>query len=209
MKSNRNIQKLLFQAAEPQQGLFTAKQAEDVGYIRTNHAYHVKSGDWIREERGIYRLALFPQSREQQRATYALWSRSRDGEIQGVYSHETALAFYDLSDVNPSKLHMTVPRSFRRNAETPGVLKLYRADLGKDEITRGPGYLVTTPIRTLRDVIESGKLSLELVEQAISGAIARGLVTRSELRAMIEKLKKEAPAAVTQEVNAILRKATA
>src|SRR5207244_1021307 len=98
---SRDLNKILFQTAEPQQGLFTAQQAEEAGYLRTNHVYHVKTGDWIREERGIYRLALFPQTRDQQRTTYALWSKNRKGEIQGVYSHETALAHYELSDVNP------------------------------------------------------------------------------------------------------------
>lgn len=29
-------------------------------------------------------------------------------------SHATALSLYDLSDVNPAKLHMTVPTGFRR-----------------------------------------------------------------------------------------------
>jgi hypothetical protein len=31
---------------------------------------------------------------------------------------------YDLSDVMPAKLHMTVPRSFHRNGEIPSILIL-------------------------------------------------------------------------------------
>jgi predicted transcriptional regulator of viral defense system len=45
-----------------------------------------------------------------------------------VYSHHTALSLYDLSDLNPSKLHMTVPMDFRRNSEIPGILVLHFAD---------------------------------------------------------------------------------
>ena len=114
--------KELFEIANAQQGFFTAKQAEEVGYVNNNHSYHVKSGHWIRENRGVYRLAFFPRSDDEQKVVYALWSQNRDGIIQGVYSHETALAHYEISDINPTKLHMTVPKSFRRNAAIPKIL---------------------------------------------------------------------------------------
>jgi predicted transcriptional regulator of viral defense system len=45
-----------------------------------------------------------------------LWSKNREGVSQGVYRHETALSLHDLTDLMPSKLHMTVPKSFRRSA---------------------------------------------------------------------------------------------
>src|ERR1035437_14250 len=66
----------LFQIAEQQQGYFTAKQAAEVGYPLGSQAHHVKSGNWVRVERGIYRLARFPQSDEEQLVIYALWSRN-------------------------------------------------------------------------------------------------------------------------------------
>lgn len=204
MKTVRDINKTLFQLAEPQQGLFTAQQAEEAGFIRTNHAYHVKNGNWIREERGIYRLALYPDTKDQQRAVYALWSRNRDGEVQGVYSHETALAFHELSDANPSKLHLTVPTSFRRRASAPRVLILHRADLEKKDTQAGPGYRVTTPIRTIEDLLVSGKVSFELIEQAIDEALVRGLITKSELRAVVSGLPERSP--FSREITALMKK---
>src|SRR5207244_695548 len=131
---------------------------------------------------------------------------SRDGAVPGVYSHDTALAYYELSDVNPSKLHMTVPRSFRRNAKTPRVLILYRMDLAKSDIAAGPGYSVTTPLRTLRDIIEGGQLGFELVEQAIRQAISRGLVSRSEMRALMDRIKKDGATAYALEIDSILKR---
>ena len=50
-----------------------------------------------------------------------LWSRGGDDIPQGVYRHETSLSLHELSDANPSQLHMTVPISFRRTAEIPRV----------------------------------------------------------------------------------------
>ncbi|MGD9643721.1 MAG: type IV toxin-antitoxin system AbiEi family antitoxin domain-containing protein [Elusimicrobiales bacterium] len=49
----------LFTIAEGQGCYFTPKQAEAAGFSRKNHSYHVQMGNWIRERRGIYRLAKF------------------------------------------------------------------------------------------------------------------------------------------------------
>ena len=203
MKQKQDPNKALFEIAESQQGLFTARQAESVGFSSKNHAYHLKAGNWIREARGIYRLALFPIQTEQQLVTYALWSQNRRGEVQGVYSHETALAHYELTDLNPSKLHMTVPKGFRRNSELPGILDLHIADLSKDEIQVSRGFLVTKPLRTIQDVIEVKNISLEFVEQAIKESIKRGLVSKSQIKSLIARVK--VPMATLKELDLIFR----
>ena len=76
--------------------------------------------------------------------TYALWSQNRRGEVQGVYSHETALAHYELTDLNPSKLHMTVPKGFRRNSELPGILDLHMLFACVIQFRTPSGYLTYT-----------------------------------------------------------------
>ena len=189
MKRAKDKNKLLFEIAESQQGLFTAKQAEGVGFISTNHAYHVKAGHWIREERGIYRLALFPHTPEQQLVTYALWSQNREGKVQGVYSHETALSHYELSDLNPAKIHMTVPKNFRRNSATPKVLVIHYADVSHEDIQSSRGFLVTKPARTIQDAIEAQNISLEFIEQAIRQALQRGLLRKAQLKSIVTNAK--------------------
>jgi hypothetical protein len=79
----------------------------------------VQVGNWIREHRGIYRLALFPMADRPDLVLWALWSRNRAEETEGVYSHQTALSLYELSDLNPSKVHMTVPRTSGATAIFP------------------------------------------------------------------------------------------
>jgi hypothetical protein len=59
-RSSKESQARLFAIAEAQGGFFTAKQAEDAGFDRTHHAYHLRVGNWQRKHRGIYRLAQFP-----------------------------------------------------------------------------------------------------------------------------------------------------
>src|SRR5260370_38741609 len=120
----RGASRRLFEVAEQQQGFFTTKQAKAAGFAENTHPYHVQVGNWVREHRGIYRLILFPTTDRPELVLWALWSRNRNEEFEGVYSHHTALSVYDLSDLNPSKLHMTVPMDFPRTTESPDMLIL-------------------------------------------------------------------------------------
>ena len=169
----------LFEIVEGQQGYFTAKQAAEAGFLLGSQAHHVKAGNWLRVERGIYRLARFPRSMEEQYVIYSLWSRDRTGKPVGVYSHETALSVHELSDANPSKLHMTVPSNFRRTASTPELLVLHRARLAEGEIERRQGFAVTRPIRTVADIAALGHQ--EFAEQALRDGARRGVITHRQI----------------------------
>lgn len=172
----------LFAIAESQEGYFTMAQALEAGFARSTHSYHVKEGNWLREHRGIYRLRQYPQTENAQLVLWSLWSRDRKGHVQGVYSHTTALALRDLSDANPSKLHMTVPKSFRRNSEIPAVLVLHQAKLEPEEVIRESGYAITTVMRSIQDCAASGDAEVTMLEQALAEGLRRGLVTRSEVK---------------------------
>jgi predicted transcriptional regulator of viral defense system len=177
----KNMSDALFEIAEGQQGYFTAKQATDAGYQLGSQAHHVKSGNWARVERGIYRLARFPQSAEEQLVIYALWSRNRAGEPEGVYSYQTALSIHELSDVNPAKLHMTVPATFRRTAKTPKILVLHRAIVDEKDVEQRQGFAVTRPLRTVTDLAATESVSRDIIEQALNEGRQRGLITGREI----------------------------
>jgi predicted transcriptional regulator of viral defense system len=181
-QSHREASRRLFEFAEQQQGFFTTKQAKAAGFAENTHPYHVQVGNWIREHRGIYRLALFPITDRPELVLWALWSRNRNEEIEGVYSHHTVLSFYDLSDLNPAKLHMTVPMNFRRSSEIPGVLVLHYADLPKSDVQTVQGFKLTRPLRAILDLIEAGTVERNFIRQAITQAVDRGLITRQQIR---------------------------
>ncbi len=178
--ATQNYQRL-YQIALEQDGFFTTKQAKAAGYFTNSHPYHVKTRNWIREHRGIYRLANYPIGDRPDLMLWYLWSRNRKEEFQGVYSHETSLALHDLTDVNPSKLHMTVPKNFRRNSQIPPILILYFSDIPLDDVDQMHGVKVTTPMRTIIDIIKEGSLSEDLLKQAVSDALSRGLISRLKL----------------------------
>ncbi len=101
---------------------------------------------------------------------------------QGVWSHDTALDIHELSDVMPSKMHMTVPRNFRRRIEMPKLLFLHYANLGQSEIEERQGYRVTTPYRTIIDIVEAKTIADNFIIQTVNQALKRGLVTVEELK---------------------------
>ena len=183
-QSHREASRRLFEIAEEQQGFFTTKQAKAAGFAENTHPYHVQVGNWIREYRGIYRLALFPAADRPDLVLWSLWSRNRNEEVEGVYSHETALSLYELSDVNPAKLHMTVPTDFRRNSDIPGILFLHYADLPKDDVQAAQGFKFTRPLRTILDLIEAGTVERAFIRQALRQAIDRGVITRQQIRSV-------------------------
>ena len=168
----------LYEIAERQQGLLTTKQTKAAGFAENTHPYHVRVGNWIREHRGIYRLALFPATEHPDLVLWALWSRNRTEEMEGVYSHGTALSLWELSDLNPARLHMTVPRHFRRNSEVPGILVLHYADIPPGDVETAQGFKFTRPLRSILDLIKADSVSKDILKQAIRQALERGLITR-------------------------------
>ena len=130
MKKNsyKKMAQRLYEHASAQGGYFTTKQAQEAGYASSTHSYNVKAKNWVRELRGIYRLANYPYPDHRDKIEYSLWSSNRKGQPQGVYSHQTALSLYDLSDVNPAKIYKktaaALAATFKRRNTHPVPKKL-------------------------------------------------------------------------------------
>lgn len=174
----------LHEMAQSQQGFFTTKQAIRAGFSEKTHSYHVNARNWIREHRGIYRLADFPTPERPDLMLWYLWSQDRQEQPEGTYSHDTALSLHELSDIMPSKLHMTVPREFRRNSKIPEILVLHRANLDPSEVQEVHGVRVTRVLRTIIDLLRSGHVDRSQLKLAVDEAIRRGLIARGEIDRM-------------------------
>lgn len=174
-KSNR-----LFQVAESQQGYFTSADARQLGYDYPHQHFHVKQGNWMRIDHGIYRLKKFPAAEHEDLMRWWLWSRKK-----GVVSHETAAALYELGDLLPSKIHLTVPRDFRKRP--PKILVLHKEHLIASEIANRDGLHVTKPLRTILDLARS-HLDEERLSAVARDAIRKGLVSRKEMLDALAKM---------------------
>ena len=181
MRDSNGGQRELYRIAEAQGGYFTTKQAASLGYASNKRVYHVQAGNWLREHRGIYRLALFPEPDRPDLMLWWLWSRDRSDQPTGVYIHQTALSLHELTDVNPSRLDMTVPPSFRRTVPPPRILRLHYGrvvDAERDVLFSVP---VTNALRTILDVWAEGSLPKTVLRQAFQEAISRGKITRKQV----------------------------
>jgi predicted transcriptional regulator of viral defense system len=174
----------LYDIAAAQEGLFTTQQAAVAGYSLPLLAHHQKTGRVARIRRGIYRLVHFPSGEQEELVTAWLWTDS-----QGVLSHQTALALHGLSDVLSAQIHLTLPLSWRRRRlRVPRGFVLHHTDVPPSERTWAGAVPVTSVGRTLNDCAIAG-LSPDLLRQGAKQALARGLVTRAEMRAVQDALK--------------------
>jgi predicted transcriptional regulator of viral defense system len=162
--------------AAAQEGLFTTQQAAEAGYSPQLIAHHLGAGRMTRVRRGVYRLVHFPAGDHEDLTAVWLWSGR-----EGVVSHQTALALHQLSDVLPSRVHLTLPESWRRRRfRLPDEVVVHHGDVSEDERRWFGPVPVTTPLRTLEDCAAE-HLSPELLRAAALEAIARGLVSRRDL----------------------------
>jgi len=172
----------LFRLAQAQGGFFTAKQAAALGYTGSKRNYHVRAGNWIREHRGIYRLALFPAADRSDLILWWLWSRDRSDEPKGVFSHRTALSLHELTDLMPAKIDLTVPKGFRRSAPIPQVLRLHYAAVPPSDRQVIDGVPVTRALGTLLGLWGEGDTPRPLLVWAFQEGLRRGIITRAEVR---------------------------
>jgi len=166
----------LFETAAGQAGLFTSEQAAEAGYSPQLLVHHVRKGRVVRVRRGVYRLVHFPAGEHEELVVVWLWS-----ERAGVFSHHTALGLHGLSDALPSKLHLTLPRAWRRRRfRVPAGVTLHHADIPTADRSWFGAVPATSAGRTLNDCAREG-LSPDLLKQAAVQALRRGLVAKAEL----------------------------
>jgi hypothetical protein len=134
------LQRLAFSQA----GYVTAAQARNLGYSYQAQKYQVDSGNWLRVDRGLFRLPDWPPAPEDQWVRWTLWSNGR-----GVVSHDSAALVHDLGELDPRRVHLSVPVEFR--AVDPAVVTHPTELLTKDVLDHG-AWRVTTPLRTLLDL---------------------------------------------------------
>ena len=162
----------LFKIAETQHGYFTTYQASKAGYSRKDVSSLTKRNKFVRVFHGIYRITHYPASENEDLMAAVL----KCGP-QAVISHDTALAVYQLSDVMPGTIHITIPKN--RSRRQKGI-KYHTSRIAPQETTTFNGLPITTVERSITDVIRNG-MDATLIKQAIKQAIKRGMITSSSL----------------------------
>jgi predicted transcriptional regulator of viral defense system len=188
----RDLRRRLFAVAADQAGYFTAAQAKAAGYAYPSQAHHVRVGNWVRVDRGIFRLREWVPGEHDDLARWTLWSKQR-----AVVSHVTALGVHDLGELESPRVHLTVPKGFRMR---DSAVWLHQSDLPCEDVEQRPGFWVTTPTRTLIDVA-AGPTDDDQLARAIDDGLETGATTKRQLRARAEAVDPAAALRIERAVN--------
>lgn len=160
-------------------GLVTLVDTRAVGYRDSSVAQMARRGRLDRVSQGVYRIPFMPGGQLGPYMEAALWPVG----VRGVLSHETALDLWEVSDVNPAKIHITVPSAHRTQREMPASYVVHREDLEAGEVGEIEGVPVVTLKRAIRDCAADG-VGLDLIEQAVRNGRGRGLLTAEQAAAL-------------------------
>lgn len=174
------VRDLLLDRAFDQYGFVTSDDARSLGIDQKRLVDMERRGTLERVARGLYRFKIVPHTGREHLMEAALWPR----RTRGVLSHDTALELHDLCDINPTKVHITVPRRYRINREIPAAYAVHHRDLADANRTLVEGLPVVTPAQSVEDALET-HVDPKLIDQAIDTARRRGLV-RGEALARLE-----------------------
>lgn len=164
----------LLELALDQHGFLRTEDVRDAGFDPKLLVDYQRRGLAKRCAQGVYRLTAVPQTNLDEYMQAAMWPAGI-----GVLSHETALDLYELCDVNPAQIDITVPQRYRTHRQVPAIYRLHRSDLPAEHQTQFRGLPIVTPFQAILGGIEVNQRS-DLIEQAIETATRQSLITTAE-----------------------------
>jgi predicted transcriptional regulator of viral defense system len=176
------IQAQLWEVALDAHGYVTSDDARDLGVNVVELGKLSARKQLSRVGYGIYRFPQFPVSAWEPYMLAVLWTGSR-----GVLSHTTAIDLYDLGDVNPDTIHVTVPVDYRPRRQGGELYTVHHQDLAGTETRRFEGIPIVKPAIAIDQAID-GHVASHLVRQAIDIARQRNLITKTERDRLTRKI---------------------
>jgi hypothetical protein len=139
----------------------------------------LEDGSVIRAGMGMLRLADWPSGPLDE---YAMWSAWFDGTV--VVSHHSAAELYGLGRLRPRFVHLSTAGG--RAPSTPRLVVMRRT-LHSAEVESAGTFLVTTPVRTVLDLADSG-IGQNALDEVVSDAVAIHRCAGPEIRCAAETL---------------------
>jgi predicted transcriptional regulator of viral defense system len=165
----------LYEIAADQYGFITTADLVTVGARDQVLVDMERHGHLGRVARGLYRFRTFPITSHDELMGATLWPNRL-----GVISHESALDLWDLCDVNPVRIHVSIPKLARIRRRVPDSYVVHPRNLDASDVGTVDGIPAVTPRRAILDGIER-HLDTRLLRQALDSVRSRGLVSPVEL----------------------------
>ena len=169
--------------AMDQHGYVTLSQATADGVPQPQVAQLSGRGRIERVAHGVYRVPQVPETPHDLFQLAVLWT----GVPEACLSHETALLAWEISDINPERIHITVGKK-RRLRRTGGEhYIIHYEDIEREQITWWQGIPTVDIPTSIRQCIEWGVPSY-LIKQALERAAQTGGLLERERCSLTEKL---------------------
>jgi len=173
----------LAELANENHGFITTEDARALDIDPINLVRMAERGQLERRGHGLYRFPLTLPGPLDAYMEAALWPRG----AEGVVSHASALELYELSDVNPRQIHVTVPRAHRIRRQVPAAFRIHHEDLHPDDIGLFEGIPVVVPVRAIHQA-DQAKLGPALLAQAIDHGERNGRLTLKQAQQLREEI---------------------
>ena len=174
----------LWEVAAGQDGYVTTDDARDLGIAPVELRKLASRGTLENEAHGVYRFTRFPLAPTDRYRLAVLWTGNREA----VLSHETALDVYDLCDINPDAINVTVPKKTRIRRRDNRGTRVFYEDLKGTQIGWWNGIRCVTERTAINQAIEIGT-PVYLVNQAIDNARNTGRITEIDKEEMLRRIK--------------------
>lgn len=184
------IRDVLWDVAVEQYGFVTTTDAHRLGVPVVELGKLGARGKLKRVAYGLYRFPEWPVGSRDHLMEAVLWTR----DPAAALSHETALDVYELSDVNPDRVHVTIPQKANamRRVHVPAAYVVHHDDLSPGQRTFWE-QIPTVTVATAIDQCIAGGLRSDLVRQAIEQARARGLMGSDQEGLQLAALQRGRP----------------
>ncbi len=166
----------LAEIAGDNHGYVTTDDARAQGIAPINLSRMAQRNVLERRATGVYRLPLTPPGPLDAYVEATLWPQRG---VRGVLSGESALDLYELSDVNPTKIHVTLPLGYRVRRQVPAAYRLHQEDLDPADVTLFEGIPIVTSAKAIRQAAAE-HLGDALVAQAVDHGESNGRLTRKQ-----------------------------
>lgn len=175
MTAKRLARDELWDVATARHGFVTAQQAADLGINKHALQMLVHRGTLTRVAHGVYRFPQYPVGPYDQYMLAVLWTRAPEACL----SHETALDAYEISDVNPNRIHVAVAKRRRLRRAGGDDYEIHYEDLAPEQIGWWQEIPTVNPATAVAQCLADGTPTY-LLRQAIERGHARGYLTTAQ-----------------------------
>jgi predicted transcriptional regulator of viral defense system len=183
MQSVTKLERLR-EVALDQHGFVTTSQALDEQVSHAELSSMVARGRLERAAHGVYRVPQVAETEYDEYQLAVLWT----GAPEACLSHDTALWAWDITDINPDRIHLTVARNRRLRRSGGERYTIHHEDLNPRQVVWWQGIRTVSVPTAIGQGIASG-VPTYLIRQALDRAGRTSLLPAGDRERLTAELE--------------------